>query len=205
MKSMYIGSGDVTFLMAGLKTKSQANLLKRFVSGEIPYYNAKASPIDALRTGAILEDRYQLILSDDYYPQKKEVCSEMDVFKASIDFAKVEGGKTVDFDELKTCSFNDFFNFEEFKNDNSKGVDYIKKKYKNNYRQVQQQLLCSGLDSCNIVFLAVYTYEDEVNYSRNIKTNEYIKFRINRDDEVIKQIKKRGEIFQQIKDYYEKV
>ena len=199
---MYIGSGDVGSLMAGLNTKAQINLLKRFVSDEIPYYNAKASPIDALRTGAILEDRYQLILDDSYYPQCKSISKEMDVFKCSLDFAKIQNSVIVDFDELKTCSFTDFLNLEPFRNDNKSGVDYIKKKYKKYYNQVQQQLYCTELNSANMVLLAVYSYVDEENYIRDIKSNEYIKFRIDRDETVIEKIKERGFIFQQLKDYY---
>ena len=202
MKSMYIGSGDVSNLMAGLGTKSQANLLRRFVSDEIPHYNAKASPIDALRTGAILEDRYQLVLDDNYYPQCKVTSKEMDVFKCSLDYSKIIDSVIVDFDELKTCSFTDFLNFEPFRNDNDKGVEFIKKKYKKNYMQVQEQLFCTELDSCNIVFLAVYSYVDEENYNRDIKPNEFIKFRIKRDEKAIELIKSRGKIFQSIKDYY---
>ena len=144
MKSNYIGSGDIVNLLAGLQTKSHQKLLKRFVSDETPNYNAKASPIDALRTGAIIEERYGLILPDDYYPQVKATCKEMDVFKCSLDFAQMKAGKIVDFEEVKSCSFTDFLNFEDFRNDEEKGIEYIKKKYKANYNQVQQQLLCTG-------------------------------------------------------------
>lgn len=199
---MYIGSGDVKNLLAGKNTKYHALLMQRFVSGEKPYYNALASPIDALRTGAILEDRYFLTLPDNYYQQHVEVCEEMNVLKASIDFAKLDKGKVIDFDELKTCYFDDFLKFEDFRGDNKKLIEYVKKKYKSNYEQVQQQLLCTGLNECNIVFLAVYTYEDEVNNIREIKENEYIKIRIYRDEDVISRIKERASIFQSIKDYY---
>ncbi len=203
MKSFYIGSGDVANLMAGIHTKSHANLLKRFVSNEVPYFNAKASPIDALRTGAILEERYFLILDDSYYPQVRKTSTEMDVFKCSLDFAKIEDSKIVDFEELKTVNFNDFVdNLEQYKKDHAAGVEYVKKTYKKYYNQVQEQLYCTELESCTLVFLAVYSYEDEVNYTREIKSNEYIKFRIQRDDEVIEKIKARGLIFQQIKDCY---
>lgn len=202
MKSMYIGSGDVPALMSGLHTISQAKLLKRFVSGQIPYYNSKASPIDALRTGSILEDRYSLITPNDYYPQVRKESKDMNVFKCSLDFAKIKDSEIVDFEELKTCSFMDFLNIEPFRDDNLKGLQFIKKKYKKYYEQVQQQLYCTELDSAKIVFLSVYSYEDEVNYNRNIKPNEFIKFRINRDKDVIAKLIKRGEIFQRIKDYY---
>ena len=69
MISNYIGSGETPALLSGLGTKSFAKLLQRFVSDEVPVFNSKASPIDAMRTGAILEERYILILPDDYYPQ----------------------------------------------------------------------------------------------------------------------------------------
>ena len=102
MISMYIGSGDVAALLAGMDTQTHQKLLQRFVSGEKPYYNAKASPIDALRTGAILEDRYLLTLPDNFFAQYVVVSKEMDVFKSSLDFAKIENGEVVDFDELKS-------------------------------------------------------------------------------------------------------
>ena len=196
IETMYIGSGDVAALLAGKDTKTHAALMQRFVSGEKPYYNALASPIDALRTGAILEDRYLLCLSEDYYTQYKVRSFEMDVFTASLDFARIKDGIVIDFDELKTCSFNDFLTIQE------NGVDFAKSVYKAYYNQVQEQLYCSGLESANIVFLVVYSYNDEENMTRDIQENEYIKFRVQRDEEVITKIKERGRIFQQIKDYY---
>ena len=202
MISMYIGSGDTTQLLSGVHTKGHHKLLRRFVSGVKPYYNAKASPIDALRTGAIIEERYELILSDNYYPQVKAICEQQNVLTCSIDFAKIEKGKVVDFQELKSCSFNDFLEFEKFRNNPEKGVEYIKKKYKNNYRQLQEQLLCTGLESAEIVFVVVYTYDDEINYNRDIKENEIIKFRIQRDETVIKMLLDKSNIFQQIKNTY---
>lgn len=202
MKSMYIGSGDVLALLAGLQTKAHQKLLRRFVSNEKPYYNAKASPIDALRTGAIIEDRYGLILPDNYYPQFKVICEIQDVLTCSLDFAKLEKGNIVDFQELKSCSFNDFLEFENYRTNLDKGIEYIKKRYKSNYNQVQEQLLCTSLDSAELVFVAVYTYEDEINYNREIKENEIIKFRIKRDEQVISKIIERSNIFQIIKDAY---
>lgn len=200
MKSMYIGSGDTSALLAGVGTKSHGKLLKRFVSNEIPHYNAKSSPIDALRTGAILEDRYALTLEDDYFPQHREVCSDLDVLRASIDFAKINKGEIVDFDELKTCNLTDYLEIEEaHRNAN---LEFVKKKYKNNYNQVNFQLLCSGLKSANLVFLVVYTYEDEVNENRIIKNGEFVKFRIERDEKLIDDIKSRAKIFQEIKNIY---
>lgn len=202
MKSMYIGSGDIHALMSGKDTKSHHELLKRFVSGIKPYYNAKASPIDALRTGAILEERYLLTLPDNYFSQYVVVSDEMDVFKCSLDFAKIENGRVTDFDELKSIYLSDFLEFEDIKEDYSELLKYIQKKYRAYYNQVQEQLYCTHLASGNLVFLSVTSYEDEENYNREIKPNEFLKIRICRDEETIYAIKERGKIFQQIKDYY---
>jgi len=204
MKSMYIGSGDIGFLLGGIHTKMYAKLLQRFVSDAKPHYNSKASPIDALRTGAILEDRYLLLLQDDYFSQYVCHSDEMDVFKCSLDFAKIENGKVVDFDELKTCNFSDYLEFELIKEEGNEAlVKYVKKKYKKNYNQVQQQLFCTGLNKANIVFLSVTSYNDDENNERDILINEYLKIRISRDDAVIDFVKERGRIFQTIKDYYQ--
>lgn len=202
MKSMYIGSGDIHALMSGKETQSHHNLLKRFVSGVKPYYNAKGSPIDALRTGAILEDRYLLTLPDNYFSQYVVVSDEMDVFKCSLDFAKIEGGNVVDFDELKSVYFSDFLEFEEIKESHEKLLKHVLKKYKPYYNQIQEQLYCTKLKSANLVFLSVTSYDDEENYKREIKPNEFLKIRIDRDEDTISQIKERGQIFQQIKNYY---
>lgn len=202
MNTMYIGSGDVTALMSKKDSQSHLSLLRRFVSGVKPYYNAKASPIDALRTGAILEDRYLLTLPDNYYTQYVSISVEMDVFKCSLDFARIENGLVTDFDELKTVYFFDYLEFEQYKEDNDALLTYVKKKYKHYYHQVQEQLFCTGLSECNLVFLSVTTYDDDENYSRNILPNEYIKVRVYRDEKVIGEIKERGIIFQQIKDCY---
>lgn len=202
MISMYIGSGDVSSLLAGLNTQAYQKLLQRFVSNEKPNYNAKASPIDALRTGAILEERYFLTLPDEYYQQYPVVCKDMDVLKASIDFAKLDNGKVIDFDELKTCNFDDYLLLQTAHSEGN--LDYVKKNYKANYNQIQEQLLCSGLSEANLVFLVVYSYDDEENMNRNIKPNEFIKFRIKEDKDVMLQIVKRAEIFQKIKDYHTK-
>jgi len=205
METMYIGSGDVHSLMMGKDTDGFAKLLQRFVSGVKPHYNAKASPIDALRTGSILEDRYLLVLPENYYAQYRVESKEMDVFKCSIDFAKIENGVVIDFDELKTCNFvPDFLEFESLKDNYDEAIKYIKKYYKANYYQVQQQLYCTGLESANLVFLAVYSYDDTENEMREIKANEYIKFRIYRNEAVISEIKERGKFFQTIRDYFTK-
>jgi hypothetical protein len=193
---MYIGSADVGALLAGKDTKAHIALMQRFVSGEKPCYNAKASPIDALRTGAILEDRYLLALPENYYAQYTVTSKEMDVFRCTIDFAKIENGSIVDFDELKTCAFDDFLIIQE------KGIDFKKPAYKKYFYQIQEQMYCTGLPSANLVFLVVYVYDDDKNCAREINGNEYVKFRVERDENAITLIKERGMIFQQIKDYY---
>ena len=201
MKSMYIGSGDVSALLMGKNTDGHAKLFQKFVSGDKPYYNAKASPIDALRTGAILEERYFLIMPDDYYTQEVVIAKEMDVLRCSLDFAKIENGKVADFTELKTCNFNDFLAFEPYREQPETALPFIKKAYKKNYEQVQQQLFCTGLESANLTFLAVYSYDDEINNVRDIQQNEFITFRIFRDELVIAKILERATVFQYIKDY----
>lgn len=202
---MYIGSGDVHALMMGKDTKGHLSLLQRFVSDDIPYYNAKASPIDALRTGAILEDRYLQILPDDYFVQYVVRSDEMDVFKCSLDFARINDGRVVDFDELKTISFNDYIDqVQPIRDDNDALLEYLRKKHKAYYYQVQEQLFCTHLDACNLVFLSVLSYDDAENEVRDIKPNEYCRVRVPRDEKAISEIKERGRIFQQLKDYYNK-
>lgn len=202
--TMYIGSGDVSALLAAKDSKAHVSLMQRFVSGVKPRYNALASPIDALRTGAILEDGYHQTLPMDYYPQHVVVSEEMNVLRSSLDFAKLYKGKVVDFEELKTKSFNDFVNqVEPLRGaDEAEYLPFIKKSHKEYYHQIQQQLYCAGLDEATLVFLAVYSYDDEENVGRNIQPNEVVKFRIRRDEQVIAGIKERAAIFQQIKDYY---
>lgn len=205
IETMYIGSGDVHALMSGKESKSHISLMQRFVSGIKPNYNAYASPIDALRTGAILENRYLLTLPDNYFTQYVVESEEMDVFKCSLDFAKIEKGILVDFDELKTISISDYLEFiEPIKNDNNALIDYIRKKHKSYYNQVQEQLYCTKLESCNLVFLSVTSYDDDYNWNRMINPNEYCKVRIHRDEESISRIIERGLIFQQIKNFYTK-
>lgn len=200
---MRIGSGDVYALLSGKNTKTHQALLERFVTGNKPYYNALNSPIDALRTGAILEEKYHDYLPDNYFTQYEVTCDEMDVFRAHIDFAKLENGKVVDFDELKSCNIDDYLEIQSREGDDL--LKWIKRYYKSYYNQIQQQLLCSGLDSANLVFLGVTTYDDEENRQRVVKDHELKKVRIQRDEEVISLIKEKGKIFQQIKDYYESI
>lgn len=202
---MYIGSGDVTALLSGIHTKTHQDLLRRFVSDEIPHYNAEASPIDALRTGAILEKRFYLTLDDSYLPQKRVDSNELDVCKSSLDFAKVKNNEVLDFKELKTCFFTDFLDFQPFKDaDYDTYVGYIKKYYKNNYNQVQYQLFCSDLQESSLCFLEVKCYDDSTNKERIIEPDEVIEFRIKRDESVISLIRKRIAPFQYLKDFYTK-
>jgi len=202
--NLYIGSGDIKSVLMGTDTKGYQDFLRKFVSDEKPNYNSFASPIDALRTGAILEQRYLLTLGNDYFCQWKSTYSEMDVFTSSIDFAKINDGEIVDFDELKTIWLTDYLDIiqplEQLSI--SEYTQVLKKKFKQNYEQIQAQLMCSGLLSANLVFLSVETYDDEINFTRNINENEYSKFRIYRDDEVIDKIKQRGQIFQTIKNNF---
>lgn len=202
--NLYIGSGDVKSLLMGKETNGYQDLLRKFVSDTTPYYNALASPIDALRTGAILEEKYILTLSDDYYPQVKSYSKEMDVFSSSLDFAKINGGNIVDFDELKTIWFTDFVELIQPMQVLSESDLQIKiqKDFKTYYNQIQEQLYTTELDSCNLVFLAVMSYEDDVNYLREIKENEVIKLRILRNEKVIEKIKEAGKIFQLIKNNF---
>ena len=203
IETMYIGSGDIHALMSGKDTKNHISLMQRFVSGVKPYYNAKASPIDALRTGAILEDRYLASLPIWFIPQYVVESKEMNVFKASLDFAEIKEGMLYDFRELKSIYLNDYIDYiQPIKGDNDKLLDYVKKKHKDYYNQTQEQLYCSELDSCYLVFICVNTYNDEENYHRVITDDDVTMVRIYRDEKVISDIKQRGFIFQQIKDYY---
>jgi hypothetical protein len=202
--NLYIGSGDVKSLLMGKETKGYQDLFRKFVSETVPYYNALASPIDALRTGAILEEKYLITLPDDYYPQVKAHSKEMDVFSSSLDFAKINGGNIIDFDELKTIWFTDFVELIQPMQSLSESELQVKiqKDFKTYYNQIQEQLYTTELDSCNLVFLAVMSYDDDVNYLREIKENEVIKFRIHRNQSVIDKIKDAGQIFQTIKNNF---
>lgn len=200
--NLVIGSGDTTKLLSGKHTLGFASLLQKFVANDKPYWNSFASPIDALRTGAILESNYLKTLSEDYYSQYKSTCKEFDCLTSSIDFAKIEKGKIVDFDELKTIFLTEYLDsilpLKDLKQKEYSTI--LKKKFKNNYNQVQFQLLCSGLKSANLVFLSVETYDDDENKMRVISDNDFIKFKIERDEMVIAKIMERATIFQSIKD-----
>lgn len=201
--SAYIGSGDVAAMMAGKDTKTYLSLMQRFVSNELPVRNAKESPIDALRTGAILEERFLLTLDDSYFAQYFVQSEEMDVFKATLDFAKLDGGEVVDFIELKTVGFNDYLTMvEPIRDDNEALLEFLKKKHKNYYFQIQEQLYCTKLEKAHLCFLSVTSYDDDENYTRIIMPHEYTIVEVERDDEVIDAICERGKIFQTIKDNF---
>jgi hypothetical protein len=203
MLSTYIGSGDVSSLMAGKDTKAYLSLMQRFVSNEIPYYNAKESPIDALRTGAILEERFFLTLDDSWFCQYFVQSKEMDVFKATLDFAQINGDEVVDFIELKTVGFNDYLTMiEPIRDDNKTLVEFLKKKHKAYYYQIQEQLYCTNLERAHLCFLSVTSYDDDENYQRIINSHEYTLVEVERDDAVINAIRERGQIFQTIKNNF---
>lgn len=200
---MYIGSGDTTALLSGLNTGIHKSLLRRFVSGEVPNYNAKSSPIDALRTGAILEERFFMYLGDKYLSQYKVYDSENDCCKSTLDFASIENDKVVDFIELKTAWLTDFQNINLYR-DKSKDeqLAFLAKEYKHNYEQVQFQLMCTGLLKAHLCYLEVQSYKDTENYSRDIKPDEYVIFEIDRDENVIQLIKTQVMPFQFLRDTY---
>ena len=202
-----IGSGDITAFLSGKNTKGFSVLLQKFVADNSPNYNSFASPIDALRTGAILEKRYAMQVDVDYYSQYKAICQDYNCLISSIDFAKINLGVIVDFDELKTIHLADYLDITIPLSELSQKeyTEVIKKKFKSNYNQLQFQLLCSGLKSANLVFLSVTSYDDELNNRRIIFKNDYLKFRIKRDESVIKQIKDKAVFFQRIKDYFGKI
>ncbi len=204
--NLTIGSGDISSLMAGINTKTYGDLMRKFVDENKPYYNALASPIDALRTGAILELNYLKLLSDDYFIQYKTTNEEMNVFTSSLDFAKINNGSVVDFDELKTIHFTDYINLVSpiINKPVEEQKIAILKTFKKYYNQIQIQLFTSKLESANLVFLAVDSYNDEENFLREIQENEFTKFRIYRDESVLSQIKSKAEIFQTIKNHFNK-
>ena len=193
---MKIGSGDIGALMTGLKTKAQKGLFQKFLSDTPVFYNALASPLDAARTGAIIEEVYFKQLPDDYYPQMKFTCEEMNVFTCSLDFCKMDKGVPSHIIELKSVWFEEFQKIDST-------LEQIKKKYKKYYNQVQEQMLCTGIESIDIRFIAVYSYDDETNWNRKIEDCDIKNITIPRDEERIVEIKERGTIFQQLKDRLE--
>lgn len=146
-----------------------------------------------------------MVLDDSWFYQYHVQSDEMDVFKATLDFAKLEAGEVVDFIELKTISFNDYITqIEPIKDDNNALVQFLQKKHRAYYNQVQEQLYCSRLERAHLAFLSVTSYDDEENKLRVIKPNEYTMVEIERDDEIIDIIRERGHIFQLIKDELKK-
>lgn len=204
--NLVIGSGDVKKILMDKSTKGYQEFLQKFVSNEKVIYNSFSSPIDALRTGAILESRYLLTLPENYYCQYKATFDEMDVFTSTIDFAQIYGGTIVDFDELKTIWLTDFLELIQPLKDKcqKEQTEFLKKKFKDNYEQLQCQLMCTGFNEANLVFLSVESYDDEINKNRIIKETDYVKFRIKRDETVISKFKERGQIFQLIKNNFTK-
>lgn len=198
---MYLGSGDTTALLSGIDTKGHLSLLQRFVSDVKPNYNAKASPIDALRIGAILEERYISQFEDDnFYPQVLAVCPSMDVLICHLDIAKVEEGKIIEFIEVKTVGFVDFQEMILMNSDEL--LNHVMKVYKNYYNQVQQQLICTGLKSAEIHFIQVFDYDDNHNYERVINPAEVLICKIDANIEVQGKIMDRAQLFQCIKDHF---
>ena len=203
--SLIIGSGDVARLISGKKTKGYRELWKKFIDTEVPYYNALASPIDALRTGAILEIPYLNFLGDDYYPQVKVDCESQNVLRVSLDFAKFMKGKLVDFEELKTIFLTDFIEIIRPMKEKDQTVqqDFIKSKFKKNFFQIQSQLLATGLESAKLSFLAVESYDDDENAGRIINENDVVKFEIKRDAEAVEFISSRLVPFQYVKVHFD--
>lgn len=205
LSTLYIGSGDVHALMMGRTSAGYLRLLQRFVSGIVPHYNALASPIDALRTGAILEERFYQTLPFEWFPQYRVQSDEMDVFRASLDFAKLDEGRVVDFIELKTVNLDEYIeNIQPIVDDNDALLEFLKRKRPSYYNQIQEQMYCAGLDVAHLVFLSVTSYDDAENYARDIKDNEYVMVTVPRDNDTINEIKEKGKLFQTIRDELKK-
>lgn len=201
LSTLYIGSGDVHALMMGRTSTGYLRLLQRFVSGIVPHYNALASPIDALRTGAILEERFYQTLPFEWFPQYRVQSDEMDVFRASLDFAKLDEGRVVDFIELKTVNLDEYIeNIQPIVDDNDALLEFLRRKRPSYYNQIQEQMYCAGLDVAHLVFLSVTSYDDAENYARDIKDNEYVMVTVPRDNDTINEIKEKGKLFQTIRD-----
>lgn len=200
--NLTIGSGDIPNLLMGKKTKGYASLWQKFLDDYSPYYNAFASPIDALRTGAILEGTYLRYLPDGYFFQVKKEHNNFDCLRVSLDFTRIDKGEIVDFDELKTIWFTDFVDTIKSIEKSNDHQSLIKKSFKNNYNQVQSQLMATNLESANIVFLCVYSYDDTENNMRVVQDRDVVKFRITRDNEVIDRIESELEPFQKVKNIF---
>lgn len=197
-----IGSGDIKDLLAGQNTKQHSKLWDKFLSDDRPHYNARNTPIDQLRTGAILEERYYDYLPDYYLAQGKITSKEMDVLTVTLDFSST---KSEYFEELKSVYFDDFIILQK---EQAKGyksfLNFIKKRYSIYYNQIQSQLYATGYNIGCLTFIVVYSYVDADNLSREIKPNELIKIMVPKDKNVISDIKHRLTPFQQVKDFYTK-
>lgn len=191
---MRIGSGQIKYLLAKNKqTKSYKTFLAQLLGIEKIIYNAYASPIDALRIGQITEDRYYLQLCDEWLPQIKVICKDLNILVSTLDFAILENNKVQRFREVKSINFNEFIALDE-------NTD-IKKKYKDYYNQVQAQLLCSDLNEAELVFICVENYDDELAMQRVIKENEIKVYKVSKDEEVQSLIVENAKPFQVLKDY----
>lgn len=201
-----IGSGDVKHLMSGKDTKGHQELLDKFINGDKVQYNALASPIDAMRIGAILEQRYAEIMPLNCFPQVIVRSDKMDVFHASLDFAFLKRNKVVLFHELKSVNLIDFIALKKLLRGKTgrEKQNLIKAKRKENYYQIQEQIYCANLNHAFLVFVAVLNDNDEENWQRHIKGRELLYVRIARDNEVITQITERGKHFQVLRDFYQK-
>ena len=125
----------------------------------------------------------------------------MDVFRASLDFAKLEEGRVVDFIELKTVNLDEYIeNIQPIVDDNDALLEFLKRKRPSYYNQIQEQMYCAGLDVAHLVFLSVTSYDDAENYARDIKDNEYVMVTVPRDNDTINEIKEKGKLFQTIRD-----
>ena len=202
---LFIGSGDTKDLLSGLRSKAYNKLWERYVAIDKPNYNAFASPIDALRTGAILEERFYYAIDDKYLKQYKVINPDMDASKSTIDFAEVEQNRVVDFIELKSAWLTDFQEIYKLKGSSTdEYMNYLlsNSQYRQNVEQVQKQLFDTGLQSGLLCYLEVQTYNDEINRQRYIQKDEYVMFRIYRYELKINRIKERLTPFQQLKDYF---
>lgn len=202
---MRISSGYTDKLLMGKQTKGHKDLINMFINDNWPLHNALNSPIDALRTGKILEVRYYLILSDKYIPQCEVWNKEFTFCRSTLDFAIKTNNRVSWFKELKTCFYTDFLAFQEYKEaPYDRYIAYIKKYYKSNYEQMQFHLFNTELDESDLNFLEVKSYNDEENRNRIIQEDESITFLIKRDEEVINRIRERLDFFQALNNYFKK-
>lgn len=204
MSHLTIGSSDVAKLLSGKSTKGYAELWEKFVDPFPPNWNSLASPIDAMRTGAILEPVYLKTLPQGYFYQVKKTHPELSVLISSLDFAKVKSGVVTDFEELKTIYLTDYISIVRpiAKMNKKDQAAAIKKEFKVIYKQVQFQMACTHLTEGTLTFLSVENYIDHENAMRVIEEKDVTKFVIPRDQKLINQIEERAKIFQDVKDHF---